>query len=251
MVRAASAPDTLLDRAGKRVEQFWEQFSAVSCLEAVSQTKLSPDVKVVARKQAAFDYLILMQLSGDELTIEESRLPQGKPQGKPRGKPPNDSDRALLSTSGFATLILILHPLFQPSYEFSPPVADNLVGAGLQRVHFQHVRGRRSPSILQLKGREYPIEWQGDAWIYPLSGQVFRIAVTLQSPMEDVGLRKLASDVRYAPVQLKGMLGAAWLPDQALIEAGTARQHWKNLHTFSRFRQFSVDTEVKTEAPRQ
>jgi hypothetical protein len=241
----ATAPElsTLLDRAGKRVEQFWEQFSAVSCLETVTQIKLSPEGKVLTQRKATFDYLIMMQLTGEDLTVDESRLIQGKP--------PKAADRALLSTSGFSTLMLILHPLFQPSFEFSAAVEETLDGMRLQRVHFEHIRGRRSPSVLQLKGREYPIEWQGDVWMHPLSGHVFKIAVALRAPMADVGLQRLSSDVHYTPVPLKGLAEPAWLPEAASIEAGTQRQRWKNMHQFTRFRQFSVDTDVKTEAPKQ
>ncbi len=241
---AAPAPalDALLERAGKRVEQFWEQFSAVTCLETVTQVKLSPQGKVIAQKKSTFDYVILMQLAGEDLTVEESRQEQGKP--------PKAADRALLATNGFSTLILVFHPHFQRSYEFTLLPEEEIDGHRMQRVRFQHVAGRRSPSVLQLKGREYPIEWLGEAWIEAQSGSVAKIAVGLKAPMDDVGLRKLESEVRYVPVPLKGLPAAAWLPEMASIEAGTLRQRWKNVHQFSRFRQFSVGVDVRIEDPK-
>ena len=243
VVAAAVSPEAapLVERAGGRVQQFWERMSAVSCTETLMQTKLTPEGKTVAQRMSMFDYVILMQLAGDELTVDESRLQQGKP--------PKAGDRALLATSGFSTLMLILHPHFQPSYEYSLLPDDVIDGKRMRHVEFVHVRGRPSPSVLQLRGREYPIEWKGSAWIDAATGDIARVTAALKEPMEDVGLTKLNSDVRYARVSLKGM--EAMLPQTATIEAGTSRQLWRNVHQFSRYKQFSVTTDVKTEAPKQ
>jgi hypothetical protein len=54
--------DSLLERTGKRIELFWEQFSAVACTESVSQKKISLDRKVLSERRETFDYLIMMQL---------------------------------------------------------------------------------------------------------------------------------------------------------------------------------------------
>src|SRR5690242_890056 len=101
---AASLPlDGLLERTGKRVEEFWDQFSAVACTETVLQTKLGASGKVLVQRTSTFDYLVILQLAGDELTVDESRLLQGQPR--------KASDRPLLSTAGFSTLVLIFHPI--------------------------------------------------------------------------------------------------------------------------------------------
>ncbi len=79
----AGAFDALLARTEHRVEQFWDQFSAVTCIETVEQNKLGDDGKVLIQKSSAYDYLVLLQLSGDDLMVQESRLLKGKPgQGK-------------------------------------------------------------------------------------------------------------------------------------------------------------------------
>ena len=243
---AAPAPEPLirlLDRTGARVDQFWQDFASVSCLETVTQVKLEPSGKVLTRKQATFDYVILIQVSDADVTVDESRMQQGKP--------PKASERALLATSGFSTLALILHPHFQDSFQFAELQDGNQPGRPVRHVRFEHIRGRRSPSVLQLRGREYPIEWRGEAWIDAATGAIARIHAELKAPMADVGMQKLSSDVSYSPVGLKGAAEAPWLPERATIEAATERQRWQNVHLFSRYRQFSVDTEVHTEAPKQ
>lgn len=244
---AAGAPagslDTLLDRAGRRVEEFWDQFSAVSCTETVQQVKLGASGKVLVQRTASYDYLVILQLAGDHLTVEESRVAQAQPK--------KESTKPLLTTSGFSTLLLIFHPVFQNSYQYTLAGTEDTGGRRLQKVHFEHIHGRRSPSALQLRGRDYPLEWQGSAWIDPRTGYIDRISAELKASMDDVGLKKLSSEVQYTPVQFSTEKQTAWLPEVAVIEADTEHQHWRNTHMFSQYRRFSVSTDAKTEAPKQ
>jgi hypothetical protein len=244
--RVSTAPvslDALLDRTGKRVEEFWEQFSAVSCTETVQQVKVGESGKVLAQRTSNFDYLVILQLTGDELTVDESRLLQGQPK--------KESTKPLLTTTGFSTLLLIFHPIFQQSYEYALAGMEEVGGRKLQQIRFAHIRGRRSPSVLQLRGREYPLEWQGSAWIDPQTGYVDRISASLKDSLADVGLKKLSSEVQYTPVQFTLEKQTAWLPEVAVIEANTEHQHWRNVHMFSRYKKFSVTTDTKTDAPKQ
>lgn len=240
---AASAPlQELLGRTGQQVARFWDQFSAVTCIETIDQQKLSEDGKVVVKKRSAYDYLVLLQFSGDDLLVNESRVLQGKPA--------KESDRALLSTSGFSTLVLIFHPRFHASYVFADEGADPQTPLQ-HRVRFEHIRGQRSPSVLQLRSREYPIQWQGTAWIEFSTGNIARIQAGLKEPLEDVGLRNLESDVQYSPVSFSGKPELPWMPMTARIEAETKHQHWRNVHQFTAYKQFSVTTDARTETPQE
>ena len=239
----AGAPvplDDVLARTRKQVERFWDQFASVHCTEVVQQTKLGENGKPVLQRQATFDYLVLMQWNDDELKMEESRVQ--------RGKAAKQADRALLTTSGFSTLILIFHPHFQESFQFTVGESED---SSRVRVHFTPVHGKRTPAILQLRNREYPIEWEGDASIDPESGVVTRIDAGLSGPLTDVGLERLASSVIYAPFALSSVPEPAWLPQEAIIEARTAHQHWINSHTFSAYKQFSVTVDSQTVTPKE
>jgi len=241
---AAEAPaagpfDALLSRTEHRVEQFWDQFSAVTCIENVEQNKLGDNGKILIQKSSAYDYLVLLQLSGDDLMVQESRLLKGK-----AGK---ESDRPLLSTGGFSTMVLIFHPHFRPSFRFSDEGADPATPA-LDRIRFEHIHGQRSPAVLQLRSREYPIEWQGTAWVDRASGNIARIQASIKTSLEDVGLKRLETEVHYAPIVLLGQQAPSWLPVAAQIEADTAHQHWRNAHKFSSYKEFSVSTDSKTQS---
>jgi hypothetical protein len=238
-----SGLEQLLEQAGKRLVQFGEVYSEVTCTETVSQMKLNLHGKVILQRKATYDSLFLLQQSGSDLGVEESKLPIGKmKKEKEEGKP-------LLVTNGFSVLLLIFHPDYQRSFEFSLAGKEVLDGKTVLCVRFQHLRGTRSPSALQLRGRDYPLEWQGMAWIDPTSGDIARITAGLIAPMEDVGLRRIDSDVRYAPVKFSEMDHPQWLPLLATVDAETARQHWRNIHQFSGYRLFSVETDSRIKGP--
>ncbi len=165
-----------------------------------------------------------------------------------QGKPGKESDKPMLTTSGFSALLLILHPMFQPSFEFSIGEEELVGGRRTLRVSFSHRKGERSPSVLQLHGREYPIPWEGEALVDGETFSVRRMRVHLKAPMEDIGLMKMSSEVEYSPYRTGEK---EWLPAGALIEAETRKQRWRNTHQFSHYREFAVDTDVKLGAPKQ
>jgi len=237
---AASTPSTpaleeVLRRTGRAVEAFEQDFSAINCTEEVSQVKLGPGGKPLTHEESAFDYLVMVHSAPDDLTVEESRR-EVKTPGEDKKKLP------LLVTDGFSTLLLVFHPFFQDSFEYAPPEPDVLDGRKVLRVKFRQIHGARALSELQLRGHDFPLEWQGTAWIDARSNAILRITAGLEGSMDDVGLRSLDADVRYAAVRFAGDPEEHWLPDTATVEAQTPRQHWRNIHRFINYKRFTVDT---------
>lgn len=232
----ADTLDDLLARASKQVSGFLEQFSEVKCTEHVEQDKFNKDGKVELKEESTYDYLVILSNPGGELTLDESRLEvkQAKPDKK---------SRSMLVTNGFATLFLIFHPYYAGAFQFTQVEDEVVDGRRFSKVAFRHVRGSRTPAALSLRGKEYPLELSGTALIDPQSGALVRIEAGIENTMEDVGLNLLQSEVQYAPVTFKGAKEAYWFPMQASVEVETPRQHWRNIHRFSDYKQFSVSTE--------
>jgi hypothetical protein len=231
-----------LQRAGKAVELFWDQLAAVNCVESVEQEKLGPNGKVLYRQQSDFDYLAVLQLTGNDLLLEESRAPVHEAAAK--------KNVPLLITNGFSTFEFIFHPLYQGGFEYSDPRPVDVDGRKLLLIGFRQARGGRSPSVLKLREREYPIAWQGSAWIDPNSTAVVHVQASLPGGMPDLGLKTMTADVRYASVEFKGDPAAHWLPSIATVEVETTRQHWRNVHRFGKYRLFSVDVKQDVGAPK-
>lgn len=236
---AATAPSIqeVLARTASSVQRFWSQLSSVNCTETVRQERLGEAGKVQFTHDSTFDYLILMDLQGDEISVEESRFLQ-----KEAGK---SSTLPLLVTTGFSTLQLIFHPYYQASFEFKQLDVETVNGVRLLKIEFHHIHGMRSTSAVRLRGQNYPLDLSGTAWIDPDTGVVHKIAAALEAPMEDLNLRSLRTEVTYAPQKFTTDNLAQWLPVEASIDVETVRQHWRNVHRFVNYRRFSVQTDAK------
>jgi len=237
-VEASASPlNEVLNRVGEFTAKFLEEFSSVKCSEQVTQFKLRKGGKTEYSEEGTFDYLLLSQMDSGELTLIESRL-ASKPARHTRNLP-------LLVTNGFSTLLLVFHPSYQAGYEYTELSDEVVDGTRLARVQFRHIRGMRSTSALVLRGREYPLDMQGTAWIHPDTGMVARIEAELEGSMDDVGLRSLRCQVEYAPVEFHDIHIESWLPTSATIDVETPRQHWRNIHRFTSYQRFSTSTEEK------
>jgi hypothetical protein len=238
----ATPLDELLGRTSKQVMNFVDQFSEVKCTEHVLQEKIGEKAKIERKMESTFDYLVILSNPGGELSLDESRLEvQGT--GKDKDKKFKNQSTPLLVSNGFATLFLIFHPYYMNSFQFSSLGDEMLNGKKFTKVHFQHIRNRKSVAALAVRGREYPLDLAGTAWIDPESGMIGKITAGVDKGTEDIGMKALHSEVEFAPVRFGGTLSAYWFPSEASVEVETERQHWRNTHRFSDYKRFSVSTE--------
>ena len=232
----------LLDRTGDQVTSFLELISDMNCTEHVTQLKLGDSGKTVEKQESAFDYLILLSNTGGELNLVESRI-ASNPKAKSKEESP------LLLSNGFSTLFLIFHPYYAPGFDFRLDGQETIDGRTFTKVHFEHIRGTRTPAALAVRGREYPLDLAGTAWIDSETGVIAKLEAGLESGMDDVGLRTLHTQVQYSPVSFDPPSQVHWLPAQATVEVESLHQHWRNIHTFSGYKRFSVNTKEHIAKP--
>ena len=237
----SNALESLLDRASVNVSAFLDTLSEVNCTEHLTQERIGDNGKTVEKHESNFDYLVLLSNTGGELNLVESRVAANS--NRESDKPP------LLASNGFSMLLLIFHPYYAAGFHFSLANGNaDLSGAPVQ-VNFQHIPGTRSPAALALRGREYPLEISGTAWIDPSTGVIKKIAAGIGTEMEDVGLRTMKSEIEYAPVSFQTAPGTYWLPAYAKVEVESRHQHWRNTHVFSAYKRFSVNTKEQVSRP--
>ena len=232
----------LLDRAGSNVSTFLDLVSEVNCTEHLTQERIADNGKTIEKRESAFDYLVLLSNTGGELSLVESRVAADSNK-KPEEKSP------LLVSNGFSMLLLVFHPYYSSAFQFNLANGDTGSEDGLVEVHFQHVPGARSPAALALRGREYPLDISGTAWIDSGSGVIEKIAARIGAEMEDVGLRTMTCEIEYAPVSFRTAPGTYWLPAHAVVEVQSRHQHWRNTHVFSAYKRFSVNTKEQVSHP--
>jgi hypothetical protein len=233
--------DDLLNRASKQASLFLEQFSDVKCTEQVKQEKLNQDGKVERDAQSTYDYLVILSNTGGEMQLNESRLVIREAKADKKGT-------SFLLTNGFATLFLVFHPYYSGNFQFTAQGDEVIDGQRFRKIEFHHVAGTRSLAALALRGRDYPLEISGTAWIDSATGNIAKIQATIGTTMEDVGLKTLNSEVIYAPIPFRDLREVYWFPARATVEVETPRQHWRNTHSFTDYKLFSVSTEEKVAA---
>lgn len=242
---AANPPSqALLDQTAKHVSDFLDQFSQVKCTEHVLQEKVTDNGHVEFKDQSDYDYLVILANTGGELTLDESRY-----EDKDAQHAKNKKKIPLLITNGFATLFLVFHPYYQDSFEFTDEGEEIVAGHPAVKIGFRHIAGTRSPMALALRGRDYPVELAGMAWVDKKSGNLLRAVADIPGGMDDVGLHSMHGEVKYSAVTFKGSSTPWWMPNGATIEVETRRQHWRNTHRFSDYKRFSVDTEEAVKGP--
>jgi hypothetical protein len=239
---AGNSLQEMLDRTSSNVSAFLDEISEVNCTEHLSQEKIGESGKSIEKRESTFDYLVLLSNAGGELNLVESRVAANT------NKNPKDEKSPLLVTNGFSMLILVFHPYYSGSFRFS--LADeSALESGLTKVKFQHIPGARSPAALAVRGREYPLEISGTAWIDPATGVIQKIAAQIGTEMEDVGLRTMHCEIEYAPVSFHSAPGTYWLPANATVEVESRHQHWRNTHVFSDYKHFSVNMKEQVSKP--
>jgi hypothetical protein len=229
--------EKILDRTAQRVSDFLDLFSNVKCLEHVTQEKLKPNGKVELSEQSTYDYLVILTNAGGELNLDESRLPVKE------AKADRKKDVSMLLSNGFATLFLVFHPYYSNSFEFRDAGIEMVNGHYARKIGFQHIHNTRSIAALALRGREYPLELSGIAWVDPETGNLLRIEAGIASSLQDIGMKDLQSKVTFAPVAFHKDDPVYWFPAEAVVDVETPKQHWRNTHHFSGYKQFSVSTE--------
>jgi hypothetical protein len=226
------APGT--DQAQQQVVSYLAKLADLHCTESVVQEKLSGNGHVTATEKSKFDYLIMMQGDGDGFQLIESRIEASNAQHKPL---------PMLVTNGFSSLLLIFHPYYRDSFQFESGGDDLIDGRPATKVNFTHITGKRTLAALALRGREYPLEFRGTAWLDKQSGEVVRIDAGLLHEMGDVGLRTLAIHVEYKPTRMGINAEKMTLPALAVVDVETPKQHWRNTHVFSAYKSFSAEAE--------
>jgi hypothetical protein len=219
------------------IDSFFEQTSNVVCMENVSQSLVGKNNKPMYREESAFEYQMESSSRNGSLRLTETRDPK-----KVAFRNPNTT---LLITNGFASMLLVLHHNYEPSYVFEPVAEETIEGRTLAKVHFKPVPGASSPAAIQLRGRNYPLQLKGDIWIDEESGAVVKLVSSLDGSLADLGLRDLRSEIHYAIVQFHDPDEAYWMPASAVIDVETPKQHWRNVHRFTDYRRFRATIQVE------
>ena len=226
--------DSLLDDAAKNVSGYLDKISDVRCTETVRQIKLDLKGHAEYSEESVYDYFVLLQANSDELLLDESRLAKHEPRYR--------KNTPMLISNGFSMLYLIFHPYYRNSFQFTSEPDALIDGRLYHRIHFAHLPGNRTPAAISVRGREYPLDLTGEAWFDSASGMITLIQATVSRNMQDIGLRSLSVEIKFAPVSLPEWTQTLSFPVSTTVELESLRQRWRNEHRFTDYKRFMVET---------
>jgi len=219
--------------ARKYVQEYFDKFSDLACKESVTQIVLNNSGHALYRENSAYDYQFQATSASGTLKFNETR--------ESRNPAFRDPARTLLVTTGFASLLLVVHPMYEASYVFEPAGAETIGGVSYTMIRFVPVPGASSPASLRLRGKNYALPMSGTLWIDPQSGAIVKLEAKVDSSMSDLGLAGMRSEVHYARHSFRDPAESVWIAESAEIDVDTPRQHWRNLHKFSDYKRFNVN----------
>ena len=222
-----------LARARKHVQEYFDKFSDLTCKESVTQIVLNNSGHAIYRENSAYNYQFQATSESGTLKFNETR--------ETRNPAYRDPARTLLVTTGFASLLLVAHPMYETSYVFEPAGAETIDGVSYAMIRFVPVPGASSPASLRLRGKNYPLPMSGTLWIDPQSGAIVKLEAKVDSSMSDLGLAGMRSEVHYALHSFHDPAESVWIAESAVIDVDTPRQHWRNLHRFTDYKRFNVN----------
>ncbi len=240
--RSAAAPAAVpaaLLLARRNVANYFAEAADMVCAESVTQAILGKNDKPFYREESAYEYQLRASTDSGTLKLVESR--------ETRKSSFRDASRTLLITSGFTSMLLIVHSDYESSYTFESDGDETADGVTLSRIRFQAVPGASSPAAMLLRGQRYPIPLSGTLWIDSKTGAVAKLIASVDSSMSDLGLQGMRSEIHYGLMQYHDPEEAYWMPISATIDVQTRHQHWRNVHRFASCKRFLATIKIDSE----
>lgn len=101
------------------------------------------------------------------------------------------------------------------------------------------------PDHFYLNDTDHVVLLQGLAWIDTQTYQILRVTTLLVGSRKDIGLDGQTTSVDFFPVRPLGTDDALWLPRDVRVETEYHRIKIRNLHQYSNFKLFRVESTIK------
>ena len=232
-------PD-ILQKLGQNVELLFEHFPNTTCKEIVNSARLKNDGSVDEGLSQEFNYVILARPGEDREEFEEYRT-----DSKGHVISPTAMQGASLLTTGFVSMPIHFLPRYQPQSRFLYLGRDNVKKVNAQVIAFAQIFGKAQEiGAMSAGGQTALLLTQGEAWLDPKTFQILRMKTDLLAPRPDVGIEQQTTDINFGPVAFKNPAVTLWLPRQVSVVVTWNNFTFRNTHSYSHFRLFTVETKV-------
>ena len=235
---------TILQKVGANVALFFNSFPNVTSRERVSQQRLTRVRSEHDEVLHEFHYLALANPDSKNISFQEYRT-----DSKGHIVQTSGTDSGYLITKGFVSIPLYFHPLSQRESRFRYLGQEDVDKHLTYVVAFAQlpsageavrlVVNRRAPVLLRC---------QGLAWIDPANFQIVRMQTDLMAPVPAINLESQTTRIKLGEFHFKSLTLGLWLPRKVEVETRFAGVTLWNTHSYSEFKQFTVQTNERQAA---
>jgi tetratricopeptide (TPR) repeat protein len=236
----------VLEKVGKNVAEFFQDFQNTSSMEVVHEEKGSQRGKVKGRLEQEFRYLCLLSDGNKPGFFNEYREKLSVSQGETYAL-----KQGFMLTAGFVSASLNFHPEFQSQSTFRYIGRQKVDGREAYVIAFaqQPMKTKLSGSFTD--GRMTATTYtQGLAWIDARNYQIVRLRTDLLKPLPEVKLDRQTTEIDYQEVHFKNSSVGFWLPREVAVTVDWNGKTLHNEHRYSNFQLFDVKTNQRIEQPK-
>ena len=242
---AACGLDTVVQKAGKRVEEFVKNVDRFTATEFLDHESINKWGFADSEETVKFNYVVsIEQYRPGYFSVTEYRGTRFTPAQFPGG----------VETHGLPTLSLIFHPANAGNFAMSCEGLAQWNGKPAWQIHFRQ-RPDKPNTIRAYKfgenGPSYPVALRGRAWIAADSYQIVRMETDLVAKLPEIKLMADHTLVEYGPVRFKNRNVEMWLPQSAEVYFDWRGQRVHRRHSFDNYMLFSVDEKQKIAEPKE
>ena len=248
-LEVASTQDELagiLQKAGDDVRAFFQGFPNTISTEQIREEMLRQDGQVKESLEQKYAYLLLARSEKQDqaLGLEEYRSDATGGRVQPHGL-----EGGFMLTTGFASTPLLFHPAYQPGAAFRFLGHQTIAGHGTFVVAFaQRPETARSVERFNVDEVSVLILVQGVAWVDSGTGHIIRMRTDLLKPASKVRLTRQTTEIQFSEVHFKEMTSTFWLPREVVVTVEWKGRTFRNVHQYSDFKLFNVQSEEKRKA---
>ena len=228
--------EDVLRETGKRTLEFMKSVDRFTATEFMTHESINKWGLPSTPEQRRFEYLVSIQeappgfLNVQEFRKSTNRSPTEFPDG--------------VATNGLPALMLIFHPTYAGSFEFTCEGLTHSSSGLAWQVHFRqrsdkpnHIRAYR----LGVNGPSYPVALKGRAWIATNTFEVKRLETDMIAPIPEIRLFTDHTAVEYGPVHFKKRQVDLWLPKTAEVYYDWKGRRIHRQHNFKSYLLFAID----------
>jgi len=235
---------SILQKVGANVAILFNSFPNVTSRERVLEQRLEFGSHHDQIFQE-FRYLALVSPDTRQVSFKEYRT-----DSRARLVQPTGLESGYLITKGFASIPLYFHPLSQPESRFRYLGQEVIDKRATYVVAFaQTPSAQQKVRIVLNNNSSVFLLVQGLAWIDPANDQIIRMQTGLLAPAPEIKFDSQTTRIKLSEVRFKGMASGFWLPREVEVETSCNGVIFRNTHSYSEYKRFSVQIQQRQEAP--